>query len=219
MSLKGKLKPGDPWEKKKLEGSILSGTIQGDKKEWDYFLTKSKILEESTLHPALFIGCCFSSLLLPRYAVATLQIQSLYLWRHKNNGTHTSREKVEGRNNSKSLKKHCLVAGLSYNDNPFSRESLVMRIVAVLSKSKQDFQTSKMSALFFIIKVFLWFFCSSLSVFFKNTTVLLFSTYSGKTTMDWPFFSKIFHCAICENSENHIQQSEASGWNRCCRKL
>lgn len=59
---------------------------------------KSKILEESTLLPALSNGCYFSSLLLPRYAVVTLQMQS-YLQRYKNNGTHTSRKKVAGRKN------------------------------------------------------------------------------------------------------------------------
>lgn len=60
------------------------------------------------------------------------------------------------------LKNHCkkkqVVAGLSYKDNPLSTESCVVRIAVVVSQSKQDFQTSEMGVLFFIIKIFLLFF-------------------------------------------------------------
>lgn len=115
-------------------------------------------------------------------------------------------------------KKTQVVAGVSYKDNPLSTEYWVVRIAFVVSQSKKDFQTSKMGVLFFIIKIF-FIFCSSLSVYFKDFIVLLFIRYSGKAIMDWPLISKWLYCVIWEDSENQTQQSEAAGWNRCCRKL
>lgn len=89
-------------KKKQLAGIILSGMTQGThEKNEIIFSYKSRILKESIIHPVLSVVCHFSSSLLPRCTVVTLQIQSLYLWGfctierkiYKNNTTHPSRKK------------------------------------------------------------------------------------------------------------------------------